>query len=224
MNERQAIQIMLEADPVPDARAYAAEILDQRRLNPSAFLTATDERNTMTQMIEQHTESSPTPPRPWWQPALAAAAVVLAAVAAALVISNTSDDAVDVPGPVPVTIVAQVDFDDRPVIGTFEVTEGADVLQCSSGTFVDGRVNQANHLRVFTCESGSNEGTFTAIWTINDPSDPPTGPLEGNGTWNVSEGTDDFVGLQGGGGWSEVGFEDRPQSVDTWTGDIEYTR
>jgi len=129
----------------------------------------------------------------------------------------------DTPTEGPVIIVAQVDFDDRPVIGTFEVTEGADVLQCSSGTFKDSRVNPDNWLRVFTCESGSNEGTFSAISTINDPSDPPTGPLEGNGTWNVSEGSDDFVGLQGNGGWSEVGFEDRPQSVATWTGDIEYT-
>jgi hypothetical protein len=127
----------------------------------------------------------------------------------------------DTPTEGPVTIVAQVDFDDRPVIGTFEVTEGADVLQCSSGTFEDGRVSQATHLRVFTCEAGSSEGTFTATFTVDDP---PTGPGDGNGSWSVAEGSDDFVDLQGDGEWSAVNTGDLPESVETWTGGIEYTR
>jgi hypothetical protein len=125
----------------------------------------------------------------------------------------------DTPTEGPVTIVAHVDFDDRPVIGTFEVTDGADVLQCSSGTFEDGRVNNATHLRVFACESGPNQGTFTATFTVNDV---PTGG-DANGSWSVAEGADDFVGLQGGGEWISVKTGDLPQSVETWTGDINYT-
>jgi hypothetical protein len=134
-----------------------------------------------------------------------------------LLATACSDDS---PTEGPVTIVAQVDFDDRPVIGTFEVTDGADVLQCSSGTFEDGRVNNATHLRIFTCESGTNQGTFTTTFTNNDV---PTG-ADDNGSWSVAEGSDDFVGLQGSGEWSSVDAGDLiPEAEDTWTGDISYT-
>ena len=127
----------------------------------------------------------------------------------------------DTPTEGPVTIVAQVDFDGRPVVGTFEVTEGADVLQCSSGTFEDEFLSQDNILRVFTCESGSNEGTFTATLAITSESTPES-PVD-NGTWSFVEGSDDFVGLQGSGEWSVVYSPDGPEGVDTWTGDINYT-
>lgn len=125
----------------------------------------------------------------------------------------------DTPREGPVTIVTQVDFDDRPVVGTFEVTEGADVLGCSSGTFEDGRVNADDFLKVFTCESGSNEGTFSATFNILDPA---TGPGDDSGSWSVAEGSNDFVGLQGGGEWFVVydPAPDVPEGVETWTGDI----
>jgi hypothetical protein len=118
----------------------------------------------------------------------------------------------DTPTEGPITIVTQTDYSDEPVVGTFEVTEGADVLQCSSGTFED-KVKGGNVQRVSTCDSGSNEGTFTTDFTVND----------GDGIWSVVEGSDDFVGLQGGGEWSEVPSPDVPESVETWTGDINYT-
>ncbi len=133
-----------------------------------------------------------------------------------LLATACSDDS---PTEGPVTIIAQVDFDDRPVIGTFEVTAGADVLQCSSGTFEDGRVNSATHRRIFTCESGTNQGTFTTTLTY---SDVPSG-ADSTGSWNVAEGSDDFVSLQGNGDWSSIKTEDLPESVDTWTGDISYS-
>jgi hypothetical protein len=138
----------------------------------------------------------------------------------ALVLVSAAACSDDTPTEGPVIIVAQVDFDDRPVIGTFEVTDGADVLQCSSGTFEDGRVNNATHLRVFTCESGANQGTFTTTFTVDDLA---TGPVDGTGSWNVAEGSDDFVSLQGNGDWSAVETGDLPESVETWTGDISYS-
>jgi hypothetical protein len=117
-----------------------------------------------------------------------------------------------------VTILIQVDFDERPIVGTFEVAEGADVLQCSSGTFVERHADQVNHRRIFTCESGPNEGTFTALWS----SAPPIEVLNDQGPWNLEEGSGDFAGLQGGGEWTGITFEDRPESVETYTGEIKY--
>jgi hypothetical protein len=93
--------------------------------------------------------------------------------------------------------------------------------QCSSGTFEDEFLSQDNILRVFTCESGSNEGTFTATFAITSESTPES--LVDNGTWSFVEGSDDFVGLQGSGEWSVVYSPDGPEGVDTWTGDINYT-
>jgi hypothetical protein len=121
----------------------------------------------------------------------------------------------------PITIVGQVDFNVQPIVGTFEVAEGADVLQCSDGTFEDEFVSEGNIVRVFTCDSGSNEGTFTAAFTIAE-SEP--GARFDDGTWSVVEGSNDFVGLQGSGEWSVVYSDpDEPKGVDTWTGDINYT-
>jgi hypothetical protein len=117
----------------------------------------------------------------------------------------------------PVTTATEVDFSSSPVAGTFEVTEGADVLGCSSGTFVD---SDSGVRRVQTCDSGSNEGSFTVTFTFDDH-------FEGSsdaGTWSVVEGSDDFVGLQGGGDWSIVYEQTGPDAgVGTWTGDISYT-
>jgi hypothetical protein len=126
----------------------------------------------------------------------------------------------DTPTEGPVIIVGQVDFGARPIGGTFEVTEGADVLQCSSGTFEDEFLRENNIQRVLTCESGSNEGTFTGAFVIVD-SAPEL--LVESGTWTVVEDSNDFVGLQGGGEWSVVVSPDAPEGVDTWTGDINYT-
>ena len=126
----------------------------------------------------------------------------------------------DTPKEGPVTIENQVDFSFRPVAGTFVVTEGADVLGCSSGAFVDSGSPDTGIERVYTCESGSNEGSFTTSFNFEaeelEESD--------NGTWTVVEGSDDFVDLQGGGDWSIVYPTDGPDiGVGTWTGDIKYT-
>ena len=124
----------------------------------------------------------------------------------------------DTPKEGPVTWVNEVSFGSQEVSGTFEVTEGADVLGCSSGTFVDSGTPDSGIERVYTCDSGSNEGSFTTGFTFDDFTS------EGeNGTWSIVEGSDDFVGLQGGGDWFIV-YPDNPDlGVGTWTGDINYT-
>ena len=106
MNETQAMHILIEANPVPDAGTYATDVLADRRPSAAVFLTATQER-TMTQTLDPQPTKTPTPKRPWWQPALAAAAIVLVVIAtAALVLSSGSDEVVTPPEePVPTTAV-----------------------------------------------------------------------------------------------------------------------
>jgi hypothetical protein len=127
----------------------------------------------------------------------------------------------DEPASGPVTFENEVDFSFRPVAGTFEVTEGADVLGCSSGTFVDSGSPNERIQRVYTCDSGSNEGSFTASFNFDATE---TFTESDNGTWTVVEGSDDFVDLQGNGDWSIVYEATGPDvGVGTWTGDINYT-
>jgi hypothetical protein len=124
----------------------------------------------------------------------------------------------DEPKEGPVTWVNEVSFGPQGVSGTFEVTEGADVLGCSSGTFVDSGTPDSGIERVYTCDSGSNDGSFTTGFTFDAFTD------EGeNGTWSVVEGSDDFVGLQGGGDWFIVYPTNPDLGMGTWTGDINYT-
>jgi hypothetical protein len=127
----------------------------------------------------------------------------------------------DTPKEGPVTMVNAVDFSSRPVAGTFEVTEGADVLGCSSGTFVDAGSPTDGIQRVYTCDSGSNEGSFAASFNF-DATESFT--ESDSGTWSVVEGSDDFAGLQGSGVWSIVYEATSPDvGVGTWTGDINFT-
>ena len=105
-------------------------------------------------------------------------------------------------GPAAITIETDADFSTRPVVGTFEVTEGADALGCSSGTFIDEFVANDSVLKVMTCTSGPNDGTFTADF---DPS----------GLWSIVDPTGDFEGLTGSGVFSAV------DNVETFTGDID---
>ena len=86
------------------------------------------------------------------------------------------------------TITTQIDFTQEPVQGTFEVTEGADALGCSSGTFADTLTERGVN-KEFTCESGARTGTFTAEFF------PPSGP------WKIVAAADDFRGLSGWGAY-----------------------
>jgi hypothetical protein len=118
----------------------------------------------------------------------------------------------DTPTAGPVTIETDVDRSVSPLQGTFEVTVGADVLGCSSGTLVSMNsetFGKKDH--VMTCESGSNAGTFTIVYDPGDLSN-----------WSVLESADDFAGLQGEGHVSWV-LPSASTLVETFTGDIEYT-
>ena len=120
----------------------------------------------------------------------------------------------------PVTIETEIDFSTEPFHGTFQVTEGAEVLGCSSGTFVD-TPGDDDIQKDFTCEKGSKEGNFIAVFVPN-PETP--GPGDENGPWSISVGTEDFAGLIGEGDFSVVyAPDDAPRGVETLTGDIEYT-
>ena len=119
-----------------------------------------------------------------------------------------------------VTFETEIDFSTRPVTGTFEVTEGADVLGCSSGTFVDSGSPNDGVQRVMTCDSGPNEGSYTVALSF----EANAGTVSDNGTWSVVEGSDDFDDLQGRGEWSIVYDQTGGGSgAGTWTGDINYT-
>ncbi len=94
-----------------------------------------------------------------------------------------------------ITIEFEVDFAVEPIVGTFVVSEGADLLGCSSGSVeqVEGipRITQA-----FTCENGDREGTFTFAWSVIPESE---GPGDFNGPWEVLDAAGDFAGLTGDG-------------------------
>ena len=133
-----------------------------------------------------------------------------------LLIAACSSDAERASGPI--TIVHQLDVSAQPIAGTFEVTEGADTLGCSGGTFVDGDTGN----RVMTC-AGPDTGTFTYTFNVVGSY---AGPGDQNGPWcmgrnlvfgeaDMPDATGDFIGLQGGGDWSVVG------TTETITGDIE---
>ena len=108
--------------------------------------------------------------------------------------------------------------------GTFEVVAGAEVLGCSSGTFVDPESNEIDDdlvevTKVFTCESGPKAGTFSIQFIpgqdVNEP-DLQTGP------WEVDEGTEDFAGLVGGGDFSVV-YDGTDTNMETVAGTIEFS-
>lgn len=114
----------------------------------------------------------------------------------------------------PITIEDHGDFSTRPVVGTFEVTEGADTLGCSNGTFEDAFDEVTEDVtKVMTCSEGDT-GTFTIIF---DPDGYDTGPGENNGPWRIVDATADFTGLQGEGDFWLI------SDVGTFAGDIEYT-
>jgi hypothetical protein len=149
---------------------------------------------------------------PWLIAAGVAAVIGVAIIFAA---QNTEQAPVaDQPTPTagPVTIETDVDRSVSPLQGTFEVTVGADVLGCSSGTLVQmDSETFGNKDNVMTCESGPNTGTFTITY---DPTD--------TSRWSVLESSDDFADLEGEGRMSFV-LPSPSTVVETFTGNIEYT-
>ena len=119
----------------------------------------------------------------------------------------------DTPASGPVTIETEADFSQRPVVGTFEVTEGANTLGCDGGTYEDAFDEAtADVTKLMTC-AGPNDGTFSILF---DPDGYETGPGESNGPWSIVTGTGDFSDLTGEGDFWLIG------DAETLSGDVEY--
>ena len=116
-----------------------------------------------------------------------------------------------------ITLETEIDFSAEPYSGTFEVTEGAELLGCVSGSFVD-TLSASGDFKELTCESGERSGTFTIEF---DP--PNVWMAEPSGPWTVKEGTDDFSGLSGGGEFQGIFDLEDQSGVSTYTGEIEYS-
>ena len=116
-----------------------------------------------------------------------------------------------------VTIATTISFSVLPPTGTFAVVEGADILGCSAGSFVDTPVDPRIQ-KLMTCESGTRTGTFTLEFT------PEAAPRPGdmNGPWNIVAATGDFIGLTGEGDFWVVDNEESGVGYETLTGRIEY--
>lgn len=87
----------------------------------------------------------------------------------------------------------------------------ADVLGCSSGTFVDTPTSRGIHKK-FTCESGTRTGTFTAEFF------PPGGP------WKIVNAIDGFSGLSGWGAVALTQPADGTTGAETFIGEIQAGR
>lgn len=104
----------------------------------------------------------------------------------------------------PVTIVTTLDFSTFPPPGTFEVTEGHDILGCPSGMTIDFPRGIGVVERVFTCSLGN--GQFTILF------------LDRSNHWQAWKGTDAFHGIRGQGKFSV----DFITETDTITGLIHF--
>ena len=123
----------------------------------------------------------------------------------------------------PVTIVTSIDFSTFPFHGTFQVVDGASLLGCTGGAFVDhpasfpvpsGSAIQKD----LTCTDGSAAGSsFTVIFRPT----PAPGPGLANGHWQVFMGTGAFANLQGGGDFSVVPTGPTT-GMETLTGTIQF--
>ncbi len=148
--------------------------------------------------------------------------VTLAALVAAAILATSHASATPPSGPM--TIVTKIDFSTFPFHGTFTVPEGADILGCSKGRFVDVPAGEASASidKVFTCTRGGS-GSFVANFRPCAISfDPEAGTCTGN--WDFVSATGDFVGLHGAGDVTVVFDPNRPTGVETLTGLIHFDR
>ena len=116
-----------------------------------------------------------------------------------------------------ITIATRISFSVWPPAGAFAVVEGADILGCSAGSFVDTPV-EPRIQKLMTCESGTKTGTFTFEFTAEEA----PGPGDANGPWNIVAVTGDFTGLAGEGDFWVEEDEESGLGYETLTGRIEY--
>ncbi len=116
--------------------------------------------------------------------------------------------------------MTQIDFSTFPFHGTFSVVDGAALLGCSGGTFVDHPFALAPSAiqKDLTCTAGDASGSsFTVIFRPT----PAPGPGFANGHWEVFTGTGAFANLHGGGDFSVVPTTP-PMGMETLTGVIQF--
>jgi hypothetical protein len=188
----------------------------------NVLLSATWQRSTNVQTEPpQETQQSEKPSRRGWLVAAVAFAIVAIVGLGVSLVATNNDNAPAAPPARPITfettLETGIDFSTQPFSGTFEVTEGADTLGCSNGTWEDANNDEVGELqsvsKLMTCSEGDT-GTFTINYV---PGGYDTGPGDNNGPWRILDATDDFTGLQGEGDWWTVG------EAEILAGDIEYT-
>jgi D-alanyl-D-alanine carboxypeptidase len=113
-----------------------------------------------------------------------------------------------------VTITDLIDFETES--GLFDVPEGASVLGCENGSFVEAPLAAVME-RVFTCESGERSGSFTVHF---QPEMAEQGRF--TSSWTVEDSTGDFAGLRGNGDFVGVLTDDEVHAEATWTGEITF--
>lgn len=163
-------------------------------------------------MREDYGVAATSPSREWERP-MRWAFVVVAVVT--LVMGVAANAGAMRPGS-DVTIVTEIDFGSPPPFGgTFEVTEGAGLLGCSEGTFVDLQSSYKPDdptaiFKELTCSDA--EGAFTVVFRPT----PAPGPGNAFGHWTVTDASGVFSGLHGQGEFFVV--VEFPLGVETFSG------
>jgi hypothetical protein len=215
MSIDNAMDRLRAANPAPDKRLLRAEVE-----NLNDLLSATWQRSTSVQT--QSPQEIPKPDRPFRRGWLAVAAgfTVVAIIGLGFgIVAINNDNAPALPLAGPVIIETEADYSARPVIGTFTVLEGADVLGCSTGTWEDTFDTATEDVtKRMTC-SEPNTGTFAILF---DPDGYVAGPGDDNGPWRVLNGVAHFADLTGEGDFWSVSTGEGT-GAETFSGHIRYT-
>jgi hypothetical protein len=144
--------------------------------------------------------------------------LMLVMVMMLFVAACSSDGGASGPVTIETSLATGIDFSTQGFSGPFEVTEGADTLGCSAGTWEDTRNDEPGDLqsvsKFMTCSEGDT-GTFTINYI---PGGYDTGtPQSSEGPWHIEDATADFTGLEGEGDYATVG------EAEILTGNIEYS-
>ena len=89
-----------------------------------------------------------------------------------------------------IAVVARIDFETGG--GTWEVTDGTDVLGCDGGSFTEDGF-AAGIERTLSCEDGERAGTIVVRFSP-EPVEPDSDDFASD--WTVHAATGDFVGLR----------------------------
>lgn len=117
----------------------------------------------------------------------------------------------------PVAIDMATDITTQVDVGEFTITEGADVVGCSTGRFFNTDQDDGSVSSTLTCESGPGEGDLKLQF---EPTLVEGQEDEFEGSWTFTAGTGDFNGLEGGGELSALRDISVGTIDQTLTGDV----